>query len=61
MHIYSKEFFMYKETKKHGFSENETLLDASESNIILQSLIYQNWANLNIDGAHTWNGYWISV
>ena len=43
---------MYKETIKAWFSENETLLDATESNTILQSTIYQNWANLNTD-VHT--------
>ena len=37
---------MYKETiKKAWFSENETLSDATESNTILRSIIYQNWAN----------------
>ena len=30
--------------KKTWFSDNETLLDATESNTILQSIIYQNWA-----------------
>ena len=41
---------MYKEKiKKAWFSENETLLHATESNTILQSLIYQNWADLNTD------------
>ena len=35
-------------TRKHykaWFSENERLLDATESNTILGSIIYQNWAN----------------
>ena len=33
--------------QKTWFSDNETLLDAAESNLILQSKIYQNWADSN--------------
>ena len=36
---------MYNETIKSMVSEYETLLDATESNTILQSIIYQNWAD----------------
>ena len=54
--MYNKGFFMYKETMKTWFSEDETLLHATESNTILQSITHQNWVGLSTDGAHTRNG-----
>ena len=44
---------MYKESIISWFSENETLLRATEFNTISHFLIYQNWADLNTDGADT--------
>ena len=34
------------------------IIDATESNTILQSIIYQSLADFNTDGVHTSNGYW---